>query len=313
MSDPVLPRPLRGIIPPLATPLLSREELDRAGLERLIEHVLAGGVHGLFLLGTTGEGASLGHGIRHELIERACKQVAGRVPVLVGITDPSFMESVRLAEHAQDAGADAVVLAPPFYFPISQADLRMYLRAMAAEVPLPIFLYNIPSHTRVGFDLETLRIALDLPNVIGLKDSAGDMKAFACAREVTARRADWTLLIGPEEHLAEATLLGCHGGVCGGANLDPRLYVELFEAATRRDLAQVHRLQQRVEYIVRNIYGLGVTHGYWLKGLKCALSCLGICENVLAEPLHGLGEPERQVIQRHLEELGLIAVVRSPI
>src|SRR5580704_5011704 len=86
------PGPLRGIIPPLVTPLLGRDRLDHNGLERLIEHVLAGGVHGLFLLGTTGEGPSLSHRLRCELIERACEQVAGRVPVLVGVTDTSFAE-----------------------------------------------------------------------------------------------------------------------------------------------------------------------------------------------------------------------------
>src|SRR5690242_1166346 len=86
MPSAPLPRPLRGIVPPLATPLRDRDRLDHAGLERLIEHVLAGGVHGLFLLGTTGEAPGLSHRLRCEAIERACAQVAGRVPVLVGVT-----------------------------------------------------------------------------------------------------------------------------------------------------------------------------------------------------------------------------------
>src|SRR3954470_19365887 len=96
--------PLCGIIPPLITPLLERDRLDVPGLERLIEHVLSGGVHGLFLLGTTGEAPSLSHRLRCELVERACAQINGRVPVLVGITDTSFVESVEMAEHAADAG-----------------------------------------------------------------------------------------------------------------------------------------------------------------------------------------------------------------
>src|SRR5690349_19541861 len=104
--------PLTGIIPPMATPLRSRDELDFAGLERLIERVLAGGVNGLFLLGTTGEGPSLSYRLRRELIDRACRQVQRRVPILVGITDTSFVESVALARHAADAGADATVVAP---------------------------------------------------------------------------------------------------------------------------------------------------------------------------------------------------------
>src|SRR4029079_13658389 len=111
-----LPTPLRGIIPPMITPLLDRDTLDAAGLERLVEHLLAGGVHGLFILGTTGEARSLSYCRRHELVNRVCKQVDGRVPVLVGITDTSFVESVNLATHAALAGAASVVLSAPYYF-----------------------------------------------------------------------------------------------------------------------------------------------------------------------------------------------------
>src|SRR3954465_14755813 len=106
---------LRGVVPPMVTPLRERDKLDHAGLERLIEHILAGGVHGLFVLGTTGEAPNLGYRLRRELIERTCKLVRGRVPVLVGVTDTAFVESVGLAQHSADCGADAVVLAPPYY------------------------------------------------------------------------------------------------------------------------------------------------------------------------------------------------------
>src|SRR5688500_15299138 len=104
---------MHGIIPPLVTPLIGRDEIDVAGLERLIEHVLAGGVHGLFILGTTGEAPSLSYRLRRELIERVCRQVKERVQVLVGITDTAFVESISLAGHAAECGATAVVLSTP--------------------------------------------------------------------------------------------------------------------------------------------------------------------------------------------------------
>src|SRR3954454_15133593 len=113
-TPPPPPGPLRGIIPPLVTPLLDRDRLDHAGLERLIEHVLGGGVHGLFLLGTTGEGPSLSYRLRRELVQRTCSLVKGRIPILVGITDTSFVESVSLARYAAEVGASAVVAAPPY-------------------------------------------------------------------------------------------------------------------------------------------------------------------------------------------------------
>jgi hypothetical protein len=109
-----LPRPLRGIVPPMITPLRDRDELDVPGLERLIEHILAGGVHGLFILGTSGEAPSLSYRLRRELVDRVCRQVAGRVPVLVGITDTSFVEALHLARHAAAAGAQAVVTSTPY-------------------------------------------------------------------------------------------------------------------------------------------------------------------------------------------------------
>src|SRR4051812_39671698 len=115
---------LTGIIPPLVTPLLDRDTLDVAGLERLIERVLSGGVSGLFLLGTTGEGASLSYRLRRELIERTSRQVKARVPILVNITDTAFVESVSLARHAADQGAHALVVAPPYYLPPGQPELQ---------------------------------------------------------------------------------------------------------------------------------------------------------------------------------------------
>lgn len=115
----------RGIIPPVVTPLRSRDELDVAGLERLIEHILAGGVHGLFILGTTGEAPNLSYRLRRELIDQTCKFVRGRVPVLAGITDTAFVESVNLARHAATAGVQAVVASTPYYFPSASRNWRI--------------------------------------------------------------------------------------------------------------------------------------------------------------------------------------------
>lgn len=309
MKEAALPAPLTGVIPPLVTPLADRDELDIAGLERLVEHTLAGGVHGLFVLGTTGEGPALSYLLRYELIERVCKQVAGRVPVLVGITDTAWMETVRLADHAGESGAQAVVLSTPYYFPIDaagQADLREYVRGLAAELPLPIFLYSIPSHAKNSFTLETVRAVLDLPQVIGMKDSGGDLNFFRELLQLRSQRPDWSLLIGPEEQLGEAVLLGADGGVCGGGNLDPRLYVAIYEAARRQDQARVRELQQRVETIVRTIYAVGRERGSWLKGLKCALACLGICDDFMAEPFRRLPAVDRARIAAAVADLGLL-------
>jgi dihydrodipicolinate synthase/N-acetylneuraminate lyase len=298
--------PLRGIIPPMVTPLLDRDTLDVAGLERLIEHILAGGVHGLFVLGTTGEAPSLSYRLRRELIERTCRQVGERVPVLVGITDTAFVESVRMAAFAREAGANAVVLAAPYYFPAGQAELLEYVQHLVPELPLPVFLYNMPSHTKISFDLDTVRRAAELPGVVGLKDSSGSMIYFQRLISVFQDRPEFSLLIGPEELLSESVLLGGHGGVNGGANLHPRLYVELYEAAARRDLDRVAALQRQVMRISTGIYSVGQFGSSYLKGLKCALSILGICNDFMAEPFHRFNPPERERIQQGLRSLGLL-------
>jgi len=320
-SGTPLPRPLRGIIPPLVTPLSDRHpegtRLDAAGLERLVEHVLAGGVQGLFILGTTGEGPSLSYRLRCELIDRVCEQVAGRVPVLVGVSDTSLVESVNLAEHAADAGAQAVVLAPPYYYPVGQDELLGYVEHIAAELPLPVFLYNLPSHTKLSFAPDTLRRVIEIPNVVGLKDSSGDMIYFHEVQRLAEQRADWSLLVGPEELLAEAVLLGAHGGVSGGANLCPRLYVELYQAASRGDLTRVRELHARVMQIRQTIYSVA-GHGaagappQVVAGLKAALRCLGICDDFMAEPFHRLRDAERRLIENHLAELNLVGLWGLP-
>lgn len=301
-----LPRPLRGIIPPMVTPLTDPDCLDREGLARLVEHILRGGVHGLFVLGTTGEGPSLSHRLRREVISAVCAQVAGRVPVLVGITDTAFSESVHLAEYAQQSGAAALVVAPPPYFATGQRELLRYFQRLAEAVPLPMMLYNMPVHTKVFIESATVVAAAEIPGIAGLKDSSGNMTYFHMVRSLLADRADFTLLVGPEELLAETVLLGGHGGVNGGANFAPELYVGLYHAACAGDLPTVRLLHGKIIQLSRQLYTVGGGGSSMLAGLKCALSLRGICGDIMAEPFVRFGPDERSVVARRLQEIGLL-------
>jgi 4-hydroxy-tetrahydrodipicolinate synthase len=301
--------PLRGITVPMVTPLLNRDTIDVAGLERLIEHILGGGVHGLFILGTTGEAPSLSHGLRIELIERVCAQVNSRVPVLVGITDTSFVESVNVARKAKDTGAEAVVLAPPYYFPAGQPELLEYLEHLTAQLPLPLFLYNMPETTKLIFEPETVRAAANISGIVGLKDSSTNMIYFHQLQMLLRDKPDFTLLVGPEELLGEAVLLGGHGGVVGGGNLAPRLYVDLYHAAAAKDTTQLAELQEKVMKIGATIYSVGRYKSSYLKGLKCALSCINICSDFLAEPFHRFRKAERELVCQYVQDLGIVSGV----
>ena len=300
------PQPLRGIIPPLITPLRDRDTLDAAGLERLIEHLVSGGVPGLFILGTTGEGPSLSYRLRRELIERTCKQTTGRIPVLVGITDTSFTESVNLAKYSADCGATHVVTAPPYYFPAAPPELQEYIQDLVAEMPLPMFLYNMPGLTKVSFEIDLVRRALDMPGICGVKDSSCDMIYFHRLLEVARQRADWSVLVGPEELTAEAVLLGGHGGINGGANLHPKLYVQMYQAAAAQDLQRTRELHAEVMRLAGSIYTVGRHKSAIIKGIKCGLSLLGICEDHMAEPFHRFHDAEREMIRERLVTLGLL-------
>ena len=197
-------------------------------------------------------------------------------------------------------------MAPPYYYRASQAELLEYLKHLVSQMPLPLFLYNMPSHTKLSFELQTVRQAAELPGVVGLKDSSADMIYFHRLITLFHDRPDFTLMVGPEELLGEVVLLGGHGGVNGGANLCPQLYVQLYEAARRHDLDQMTALHHKVMQISTGIYNVGRGGSSYLKGLKCALSVLGICDDLLAEPLHRLDAPERLSIERHLRSLGLL-------
>jgi 4-hydroxy-tetrahydrodipicolinate synthase len=299
----VLPQPFRGIVPPMVTPLMDNNTLDKSGLDRLIEHLIQGGVHGLFILGTTGEGTSLSYLLRKELIALSCEKVRDRVPIMVGITDTAPEESIQLTSAAAEAGASAVVAAPPYYFGMSQSELLQYYWKLADQLVLPLFLYNMPSHTKINIAPETVKVLSEHPNILGLKDSSGNAVYFNSVLHVMKSNPSFTLMVGPEEMMASSVLMGGHGGVNGGANMFPELYVALYNAAVERDLDRVLLLQERVMDISQKIYCAGVSGSSYLQGLKTALSLLGICNDFIASPLTGFEAKEKEAIKLNLAEL----------
>lgn len=294
-----------GIIPPLVTPLLSADAVDVAGLERLLEHVVGGGVHGLFVLGTTGEGPSLSSAVQKELVGRVVRLVAGRVPVLVGISDASLAESVAIASCAAESGADAVVAGPPYYFPAGQEPLVRWGRELAGRVPLPLLLYNVPEMTKHALETDTIRRLADCPNIVGVKDSGGDLGYFAdVVRVAQAARPEWSLFVGPELLLPEACGLGGHGAIPGGANVMPRLFVDLYEAVRAGDTALVESLRERARQLAK-IYEVGHMPGRIVVGIKTALTTMGICRDAVASSFERFGADERRQVAEIIDALGL--------
>ncbi len=305
---------LQGIIPPLVTPLSAQDELDIDGVDRLVEHVIQGGVHGLFILGSCGEGPSLSYRLRREMIARVCERANERVPVLVGITDSAFTESVALADFAEDAGAAAVVASAPYYFAPSATELSGYVQRLHEEIPLPLVLYNMPGLTKVWFDVATLAELIELPKLIAIKDSGGELEYFASVAQLLRQhRPDMTLMIGPEHLLAESMQRGGSGGVHGGAVLFPQLFVMWYEALRSGD----HEMAEEAAVVVRElqaIYQVGTGHSAVPKALKAGLKHLGICSDLPALPFERFNANHRARIADILDSVAehLPQTIRSP-
>ncbi|MFH5885954.1 dihydrodipicolinate synthase family protein [Halalkalibaculum sp. DA3122] len=292
---------VEGIVPPMVTPLLNDDALDLPGIENLVEHLISGGVHGLFLLGTTGEGPSIKQSMRVTLIQKVCDQVQGRIPVWVGLMNTSFREAVELADKAKECGARGLVLAPPSFYKIEQHGLYRLVDQMLDEISLPLYLYNNPGVTQVSFELETVARLLPREGVRGMKDSSGDMIYFQRLRELT-EQTETELYMGPEELLMESLIVGGQGGIPGGANIFPELYVAMYKAVTSGDLDKAQNLQRKIMRLTKVVYGgSGFIAEKVVNGIKCALQALDICSAEVSKPLDRASEKKEKKIRELLK------------
>jgi 4-hydroxy-tetrahydrodipicolinate synthase len=238
------------------------------------------------------------------MIKESCRINRGRLPLLACITDTSIEESIRLARKAADYGADGVVSAPPYYFATGQPELAQFYEELVPQLPLPVFLYNMPSHVKVSFAPDTVARIAKNEQVVGFKDSSANAVYFQSVMYKMQHRPDFAMLVGPEEITGECVLLGAQGGINGGANMFPELYVAMYNAASARDINRVLDLQQLIMQISTTIYTVGRHGSSYLKGLKCALSLLGIInDDFVASPFYKFEAPEREKIRQALDAL----------
>jgi 4-hydroxy-tetrahydrodipicolinate synthase len=288
-----VPLPSGGVIPPVVTPRSNDGALDLPALQNVIEHLIAGGVSGLFVLGSSGEVAFLSDSDREVILRETVRISAGRVPVLAGVNDMStarVIEQIRIAERS---GVDAVVATTPFYVLPSDAEIEQHFRLLAASTALPIYAYDVPVRVHRKLAPEMLvRLGLD-GVIVGVKDSSGDDVSF---RRLVAqnRRAGSPLALftGHEVVVDGALLAGADGVVPGLGNVDPRRYVDLVTAAREGDWDTVRRLQEELNElfeIVFQAHGVG-GEAAGLGAFKTALAHLGLIEsNVMSSPVPSLG------------------------
>ena len=302
---------LHGIIPPILTPVTEGGSIDLASLRRLIEFQIGEGVHGIWVLGTTGEFASFTRRERAEAIEAAVDQARGRVPVVANISDAGTRLAIENARDAAAAGADAIALLPPYYYVNEQDELLEHFRAVRAAVDLPLLAYNIPQNVKAKFGVETILKLGAEGAIVGLKDSQNDLDWFR--QVMTGARERGVKLRGflGTRYLIDAGLLaGAHGAIPGIANVAPRLCVECYEAAKAGDFTRSDELTAKLIKVTK-LGGLAkggsVTAGNFAT-MKVALKQMGVLSTgLVSAPLRNLTADEEARVAEMVQALGLKA------
>lgn len=302
--------PLRGVVPPLLTPLTAAGEVDLTSLERLVTHLLEGGVHGIFALGSSGEVAQLTDARRATVLEAVSGFVAGQVPILAGVID---MQTERVITHIRTAekfGIDAVVATAPFYSITGPEEIESHFRALGAATDLPVFAYDLPVCVHVKLASELL-VRLGSEGVLaGVKDSSGDDVGFRrLAIQNAAVGSPLSLLTGHEIVADGAYLAGADGVVPGLGNVDPAGYVRMHEAAQAEDWATVRTEQDRLARLFEIVFApvgkIGPAAG--IGAFKTALRELGvISSNDMSTPMTALEGDSVEAIRAILVDAGLL-------
>lgn len=291
---------LEGIIPPLATPLTEDEELDESGLRRLIRRVLEAGCHGVFILGGTGEGIYLSDQVQTRTIGVTVDEVAGRVPVIVGVSDVSVKRSVIRGKEAAQLGAEVLISVPPYQRLMEPQEVYDYYISLAEGTGMPTMLYNVPPDVRTDISVETIARLAEHSRIVGMKDSAdfGHLASVAFHTKGTSFR----LLCGVEHNLVPAIMVGAVGGTMAKGNLWPRLCIDTYNAAVANNWEESRAMQEKLTRFAGRMSGAP-----WVALCKYALNLMGICGATVMRPQRALDEREQRLAKSWLGEYGLIA------
>ena len=299
-----------GVVPPVVTPLTRDFRVDYPSFTRVIEHLLEGGVDGLFVLGSTSEVVFHGDDERRRIIEHAVKINNGRVPIFAGVIDPTTDRVIQHARAAQSAGADALVVTAPFYTRTNQAETIDHFRYVREAVDCPVIAYDIPVCVNIKLERATTVTLAREGTVAGLKDSSGDDGNFRFVRQDLADMPDFFAMTGSEIVVDNAALMGAQGVVPGLANVDPKGYVKLWRLTQAGQWDEARKEQERLCRLFEMVWiSLGRTSAgsAGVGAFKTAMQILGIIDtNTMARPQRSLNAEEAAAIKAILRETGLL-------
>lgn len=296
----------KGIIPPMPTLFTSNGKLDTNGMGRLIDHVIEGGVHGLFFLGSAGEFCNMSEQLRKETAEFCVKYVAGRLPVLIGIAAPGTDETIMYGKHAKSIGADGVVAVNPYYAHLSEENLFNHYKKISQAVDLPILIYNYPDVTGQNIPVKLLKkLALECSNIVGLKDTVDTLSPIRDAiLEIKSVRPDFMVFAGFDEYALITLIIGGDGCVPASANFAPHLTVGIYEAFQKKDYEHAFELQKLLSYVPQEIYPLE-TPFYAVIKEAIRMTGVDLSTHVLS-PASGLSEEKKARLHASLKKIGAI-------
>jgi len=288
----------RGSFTALVTPFKD-DALDQKAFRDLVEWQIGEGTNGLVPVGTTGESPTLSHDEHNQVIEWCIDQARGRVPVIAGAGSNSTREAIELSQHAEKAGADAVLIVTPYYNKPTQEGLYQHYKAINDAIGIPIIIYNIPGRSVIDMSVETMKRLYELRNIAGVKDATANMVRVSQQR--AALGEGFNQLSGED-----ATALGfmAHGGdgcISVTSNVAPRLCAEFQSACLRGDYAAALVLQDKLMPLHQNLFV--ETNP---APAKYALSILGKIADTVRLPMVPLGEKSKAAVRDAMVHAGLV-------
>lgn len=291
---------VKGIIPAMVTPLDRNEEIDEAGIRGIINYLIDSGVHGIFVCGSQGESYALTEDEKKRVIEISVDEVNGRVPVYAGTGAVTTKMTIELSRYAVDVGADAVTIVTPYFIKLSQDELYVHYKRIAESVDSPILIYNNPGRTNVNLEAETVKKLAEIDNIVGIKDSSGDLTLTA--QYIMKCPDEFAVLAGRDSLILATLLYGGKGAVAATANVAPRLVVGIYENFIKGDLEKARELQFKI-LPLRLAFSLGT----FPVVVKEAMNLMRKPSGPAKSPVSPLPEEKKRKLKLLLEELNLIS------
>ncbi len=287
---------LKGVIPPIVTPLTKERSIDARSTQKLIQHVIGEGVSAVFILGSVGECPTLEEGERIKLMEIAVEAVGESTPILSGIDAISTEKAINMVNIAEKKGIDVAVVPPPYYFPLDEKSITNHYQEILEKTNIPLIIYNIPQTTGNKVTVGIIEKISPYEKVLGVKDSSGDLSYFQ--QLLSYRGEKFRIFQGWESLLAASLFMGADGTMPGSANVGPKLHVELYRKFLEKKYEKVNQLQRSICDFTEIYFNISSIVG----ALKVALSYLGLCKPIATKPLPVPIGDKRKLIQEKLQK-----------